>query len=232
MRDGAEDVVEEEAVSANLEGKPQGEDTAPAPRHEADSTPCDVLDPAVPDTSTDRLASETPLKDDTDEEENTTGVVPLEAAAAGGDNTMAEPSAPAAGGAAETSDAVVATSSLGMQPIDELDRGLPEVPAVIASDVGGELATEKSAEASSLASRQPMSAAPQPVLLTLPIDSLHCVASFLFPFEWSRLGQSSKGCNRVCREVFRRVRMHGFRCATEVVTAWVRNCFTAAKTSF
>ena len=61
----------------------------------------------------------------------------------------------------------------------------------------------------------------RPIILSLPIDSLHCIASFLSPGEWTRFGQSGKGAGRVCREVFRRVRMHGFRCATEVVTAWV-----------
>ena len=60
-----------------------------------------------------------------------------------------------------------------------------------------------------------------PIILSLPIDSLHCIASFLSPGEWTSFGQSGKGAGRVCREVFRRVRMHGFRCATEVVTAWV-----------
>jgi hypothetical protein len=60
-----------------------------------------------------------------------------------------------------------------------------------------------------------------PLILTLPIDSLHCIASFLAPGEWASFGRSGKGSSRVCREIFRRVRMHGFRCATEVVTAWV-----------
>jgi hypothetical protein len=63
-----------------------------------------------------------------------------------------------------------------------------------------------------------------PFILTLPIDSLHCIASFLYPKEWTAFGQCGKGTGRLCREIFRRVRMHGFRCATEVVTAWV-SCF-------
>jgi hypothetical protein len=58
-------------------------------------------------------------------------------------------------------------------------------------------------------------------LLSLPIDSLHCVASFLTPLEWSNYGQTCVVASKVCREIFRRVRMHGFRCATEVITAWV-----------
>jgi hypothetical protein len=58
-------------------------------------------------------------------------------------------------------------------------------------------------------------------LLSLPIDSLHCIASFLTPIEWSSFGRSNRAASRVYREVSRRVRMHGFRCATEVVAAWV-----------
>lgn len=63
--------------------------------------------------------------------------------------------------------------------------------------------------------------ASSPLLLALPVDSLHCIASFLRPGEWSNLGQAGRGAGHACREVFRRVRMHGFRCATEIITAWV-----------
>lgn len=63
------------------------------------------------------------------------------------------------------------------------------------------------------------------LLLGLPIDSLHSIASFLPPKDFCSFGLCSKGANKVCREVFRRVRMHGFRCATEVVTAWVSLIF-------
>ena len=63
------------------------------------------------------------------------------------------------------------------------------------------------------------------MLLSLPIDSLHCIASFLSASDWASFGQTNAGANRVGREVFRRVRMHGFRCATEVVTAWVSSLF-------
>ena len=59
------------------------------------------------------------------------------------------------------------------------------------------------------------------ILLSLPLDSLHCIASFLTPGEWSNFGQCGTAANRVSREIFRRVRIHGFRCASEVITAWV-----------
>jgi hypothetical protein len=58
-------------------------------------------------------------------------------------------------------------------------------------------------------------------ILSLPIDSLHWLASFLLPTEWAKFGECNKASNRVCKEIFQRVQMHGFRCATEVVTAWV-----------
>jgi hypothetical protein len=58
-------------------------------------------------------------------------------------------------------------------------------------------------------------------VLSLPIDSLHCVASFLTPLEWAQYGQTCSAASKICREIFRRVRIHGFRCATEVVMAWV-----------
>lgn len=59
------------------------------------------------------------------------------------------------------------------------------------------------------------------ILCSLSIDSLHCIASFLPPTDWSNFGQANHATNHVCNQVFRRVRMHGFRCATEVVSAWV-----------
>lgn len=62
---------------------------------------------------------------------------------------------------------------------------------------------------------------PPSLVLTLPIDSLHSIASFLSPIEWTHFGRCSKGTNKISNEIFRKVRMHGFRCATEVVTAWV-----------
>ena len=58
-------------------------------------------------------------------------------------------------------------------------------------------------------------------LSSLPNDSLHSIASFLTPKEWSNFSKCNKSTNKICRDVFRRVRLHGFKCATEVVTAWV-----------
>lgn len=58
------------------------------------------------------------------------------------------------------------------------------------------------------------------LILSLPIDSLHTIASYLTPVEWTNFGLGNKGANKICREICRRVRMHGFRCATEIITAW------------
>jgi hypothetical protein len=62
-------------------------------------------------------------------------------------------------------------------------------------------------------------------LLSLPVDSLHCIASFLTASDWAKFGQTTTIATPICRDVFTRVRMHGFRCATEVVTAWVSYFF-------
>jgi hypothetical protein len=63
--------------------------------------------------------------------------------------------------------------------------------------------------------------ASEALLLGLPADSLHAMASYLTPNEFCNFARCSQSSARLCREIFRRVRMHGFRCATEVITAWV-----------
>lgn len=61
----------------------------------------------------------------------------------------------------------------------------------------------------------------KPEIRSLPLDSLHCIASFLTPSEWCNgFGLVNKTINTQCREIVRRVRMHAFKCATEVVCAW------------
>jgi hypothetical protein len=62
--------------------------------------------------------------------------------------------------------------------------------------------------------------APRPYILFMTQDSLHSIASFLTPFEWCSFGQTSKSASKLCNETTRHVRLHGFRCAQEVVTAW------------
>jgi len=59
------------------------------------------------------------------------------------------------------------------------------------------------------------------ILLGLPSDALHAITSFLSPEDCCHFAVCSSGASKVLREVLRKVRMHGFRCATEVVTAWV-----------
>mmetsp|Transcript_19062 Transcript_19062/g.28370 ORF Transcript_19062/g.28370 Transcript_19062/m.28370 type:complete len:908 (-) Transcript_19062:181-2904(-) len=66
-------------------------------------------------------------------------------------------------------------------------------------------------------------------LLTLPNDALHGVASFLPPEDWKALSQSSKQANKACKSVWKRVRMHGFKCATNIATAWVRGELSDAR---
>jgi hypothetical protein len=58
-------------------------------------------------------------------------------------------------------------------------------------------------------------------ILSLPLDSLHMVASFLEVKEWKTFGIASREASLACRDVFRKVKMHAFHCAVEVVTACV-----------
>ena len=59
-----------------------------------------------------------------------------------------------------------------------------------------------------------------PSILSLPLDSLYLMASFLTPEEWSVFAKTSSTSKNVWHQVLRRVRLHGFTCATEIVAAW------------
>lgn len=74
--------------------------------------------------------------------------------------------------------------------------------------------------ADAVQSSKPDGSSADPGLLSLTMDSLHCVASFLAPVEWSSFGLLNKSAYRVYRKIIRRVRMHGYLCATEIVSAW------------
>jgi hypothetical protein len=63
------------------------------------------------------------------------------------------------------------------------------------------------------------------LLLNLPGDAWHGIATFLHPADLRAMSASSKAGRLACGGVFHRIRMHGFRCATEVVSAWVRNVY-------
>jgi len=63
------------------------------------------------------------------------------------------------------------------------------------------------------------------VLLQIPTDALHSIASFLSPVEWKAISSTSRTSRAACQSVYTRVRLHGFRCATEVATAWVSPFF-------
>lgn len=66
-------------------------------------------------------------------------------------------------------------------------------------------------------------------LLSLPNDSIHSVASFLSPSDLIALSCANTKSRRVCRTIFRTIRMHGFRCAVEVVSAWIRGAHADAR---
>lgn len=57
-------------------------------------------------------------------------------------------------------------------------------------------------------------------LLALPLDSLHHIASFLTPHEWTlSWGLTCRAAHTASQQVLARVLLHGFKCALEVITA-------------
>ena len=55
----------------------------------------------------------------------------------------------------------------------------------------------------------------------LSIDAIHAISSYCDEKSWMALCHTSKQWRGVGFEVFRKVRMHAFRCSFEVVSAWV-----------
>jgi hypothetical protein len=60
---------------------------------------------------------------------------------------------------------------------------------------------------------------------SLPIDAIHAISSYCDGKSWMALCHTSKQWRGVGYEVWRKVRMHAFRCASEVLLAWV-SCFS------
>ena len=58
-------------------------------------------------------------------------------------------------------------------------------------------------------------------IFSLPSDVLHAIATFTTVDEWRNFGIINRDASLTCREVFRKVKMHSFNCAIEVVTTWV-----------
>lgn len=66
-----------------------------------------------------------------------------------------------------------------------------------------------------------LTATSKPELLSVPLDSLHYIASFLTPSEFNDgFCLINKTSHIHCREIIRRVKLHAFKCASEVVSAW------------
>lgn len=59
------------------------------------------------------------------------------------------------------------------------------------------------------------------LFLSLPSDSMHSIASFLLPSDLVSLSCTSNHAKKACGSIFKTVRMHGFRCAVEIVSTWV-----------
>jgi len=66
-------------------------------------------------------------------------------------------------------------------------------------------------------------------LFALPMDAIHCLCTFLEVKELTHFGLINRSAALSCREVIRRVKMHGFKCAVEVVTTWNRGQHADAK---
>lgn len=62
-------------------------------------------------------------------------------------------------------------------------------------------------------------------LCSLPIDALHSVATFLQIEEWRNFGLVNRDASLACREVLKKIKMHAFHCAVEVLTTWVSAFF-------
>jgi len=62
-------------------------------------------------------------------------------------------------------------------------------------------------------------------IFSLPLDALHSIATFTTVDEWRSFGITNREASLACREVFRKVKMHSFNCAIEVVTTWVSASF-------
>ena len=58
-------------------------------------------------------------------------------------------------------------------------------------------------------------------LFSLPFDTLHSVATFLHIGEWMNFGLVNRDAAAACRAVLRKVKMHAFYCAVEVLGSWV-----------
>jgi len=67
------------------------------------------------------------------------------------------------------------------------------------------------------------------VLFSVPLDTLHTIATFLVVEDWRNFGMVSKEASNVCREIFHRIKIHAFKCAVEVAIAWNRGEHADAK---
>ena len=59
-------------------------------------------------------------------------------------------------------------------------------------------------------------------LFSIPLDTLHTIATFLVVDDWRTFGLVSQEASNACREIFHRIKIHAFKCAVEVAIAWNR----------
>ncbi len=58
-------------------------------------------------------------------------------------------------------------------------------------------------------------------LFSIPMDALHSVATFLDIKQWRNFGLVNRDASVACRTVLKKIKMHAFYCAVEVLTTWV-----------
>lgn len=57
-------------------------------------------------------------------------------------------------------------------------------------------------------------------LFSLPLDTLHTIATFLKMDDWREFSLISQGASKIYKQIVNRIKMHGFKCAAEVAIAW------------
>jgi len=80
--------------------------------------------------------------------------------------------------------------------------------------------TEKAANSSTYKPSVTTTGGGSGVILQIPTDALHNIASSLSPAEGKAISSTSRTSRAACQNVYTRVRSHGICCAMEAATAW------------
>lgn len=102
----------------------------------------------------------------------------------------------------------------------------PNESEEVKSDIGGEEEPTESETSSSVNNTEPSNktaaSTKATTLETLPLDSLQSIAGFLSISDFCNgFGLANNNCRAISKEVLRRVRRHGFYCATQVMSGYL-----------